>query len=100
MSLSEVISHDLGIDQGYIEYIANISRKKHSRYMIPKKRGGFRQIHHPSPELKVLQYWAVENIFKHCRVSKYTSAYETGCSIKKNAEVHKKSKHFFNYGFF
>jgi len=99
MKLSRRISQDLELDQNYVEYTALMSRKKHSRYFIPKKSGGYRRIHHPSPELKVLQYWMVENIFKYCKVSEYSSAYEVGCSIKKNAEVHKDSKHFLTMDF-
>ncbi len=99
MKISEVISKDLGLDKNYIEKIALISNTKYSRYYIEKKRGGKRQIHHPAPELKVLQYWAVENIFKHCKVSTHTAAYENGCSIKKNAEIHKNSKFFLTMDF-
>ena len=43
----------------------------------------------PSKELKVLQYWLGKNIFKFFPISKYSTAYQKGCSVKKNADYHK-----------
>lgn len=63
------------------------------RYRIPKKNGGTREIFHPSKELKVMQYWLVKNIFSLFPVSKYSSAYGKGCSVKKNAVCHQEGKY-------
>ncbi len=93
MNLLDRISNDLDIDNEYIINIAKNSKNHYSRYKIKKKNGGYRQIYHPSPSLKVLQYWLVDNIFNKCVISKNSYAYAKGCSIKKNAEIHKNSKH-------
>lgn len=55
--------------------------------------GKKRKILQPSKELKVLQYWLVKNIFNNFPISKYSMAYQKGCSVKKNADYHKNSKY-------
>lgn len=86
--LQEQMSIDLGIDPFYIK---NISKRNslYARYLIKKKNGGFREILHPSKELKVLQHWVCQNIFSHFPVSQYSFAYQKGCSIKRNANNHR-----------
>lgn len=93
MNLIKVMSSDLNLDEKYILMISNRGKKNYSHYEIPKKSGGTRTIYHPSPSLKTLQYWLVDNIFSKCPISKNSVAYSKGCSIKKNAEIHKDSKY-------
>jgi len=62
--------------------------KSYKRYTIKKRDGGVRTIYHPSKDLKVLQRWLVEKIFIKYPVSEYSTAYEKGCSIAKNALSH------------
>jgi len=89
MNLHKMIASDLRLDENYIKIIVGSADKKYSRYKIPKKDGTLRQIFHPSPELKTIQYWLLRNVFNCFDVSKYSRAYEAGNSIKKNATVHK-----------
>lgn len=91
--LSELMSERLNIDKHFIENISNKSNKYYRIYEINKRDGGKRLIYHPSPVLKTFQYWLVDNIFKHLPVSKYSTAYGKGCSIKKNALLHLNKKH-------
>lgn len=79
---------ELFICEKYTETIVENSSKYYSKYKIPKKGKGMREIFHPSPKLKVFQYWIVENILKKCKISKNSAAYSEGCSIKKNAQLH------------
>lgn len=92
MILLEQMNRDLGIDK---QYILNCSKRNdlYAKYYIQKKNGGYRKILHPSKELKTLQYWLVRNIFSKFKISKYSTAYQKGCSIKKNAEYHKDGKY-------
>lgn len=91
--LNQIIS-DLVIDEDTVLNIINRSNKHYKRYKVPKKKGGERTIYHPSPSLKLLQYWLTRNIFSKLPVSEYALAYEGKTSIKKNATKHINSKHF------
>lgn len=92
MKLSERMGKDIGIDPNYIEVISE-RNDLYARYFIDKKDGGKREILQPSQELKVLQRWLVKNIFSTFKVSRYSSAYSRGNSVKKNALKHKKSNY-------
>lgn len=88
------ISEDLQIDSNFINNIAKKSSKLYKGFSIPKKNGKKRLIFHPTPELKLLQYWLVNNIFNQLPISDYATAYKKGSSIKKNASLHIKNKYF------
>lgn len=92
MSLLNIMSSELSLDEKYILSISIRGKKNYSYYDIPKKNGRTRRIYHPSPALKTLQYWLVKNIFNKCFISENSAAYSKGCSIKKNAEIHKDNK--------
>lgn len=87
MSLLIQMSKDLRLDE---EYIINVASKnnRYKRYMI-----GSREVFHPSKELKTLQYWIVNKVFAEFPISTFCMAYQKGCSIKKNADVHKGSNY-------
>lgn len=58
------------------------------RFQVPKRNGGFRNISHPRPALKVVQYWILENILR--RLSATTSSYgfEPGSKLRVHAAQH------------
>ncbi|NPV54138.1 MAG: RNA-directed DNA polymerase [Firmicutes bacterium] len=93
MSLIERISRSLDIDENLIKTIARTSNKYYRVFSISKKFGGVRSIYHPSPILKVFQYWLVQNLISHLPVSEHATAYGLGCSIKRNAQLHAAAKH-------
>lgn len=94
MSLLGKMSLDLGINQSFISRVARRSDHYYRMYKINKAGGkNKRKIYHPSPTLKVFQYWLVRNVFSKFPISEFTYAYEKGCSIKKNAYSHKDSSH-------
>lgn len=98
MNILQEMSKELRIDYDFILSIVNSKRK----YRIYQK--GKRIIYNPSNQLKLLQYWLNNRIFNKLKYSEYTTAYQKGCSIKKNATIHSKSnyilhtdiKNFFN----
>lgn len=96
MNLIEKIALDLKLDFSYLCRIAERSEYYYKGYRIPKKNGGYRYVAQPSPELKTLQYWTVNNILKKLSVSKSAYAYKKGDSIKKHAELHKEAKYVFH----
>lgn len=92
MNLLEQMNSDLGIDIQYIKFCSK-RNDLYAQYFIPKKNGKSRKILQPSKELKVLQYWLSKNIFNIFPISKYSMAYQKGCSVKKNAFCHKDCKY-------
>ena len=92
MNLLEQMNSDLGIDVQYIKFCSQ-RNGLYAQYYIPKKNGKLRKILQPSKELKVLQYWLCKNIFNYFPISNFSTAYQKGCSVKKNADFHKKCKY-------
>lgn len=92
MRLTLRMAQNLGLDESFIlECIQHNDRYK--KFSIRKKDGNKRKILQPSKELKTLQYWLVRNILVYFPISKYSSAYTKGNSVKKNAFVHRNGKY-------
>lgn len=96
MNIIERIAVELKLDQVYISRIAERSSYYYKDYTIPKHNGTPRFISQPSPELKTLQYWVLYNIFHKLPVSDAAYAYKKGDSIKKHAQLHRKSRFIFH----
>lgn len=92
MSLIALMSKDLRIEEEFIRKIVS-ENHKYKRYYIMQNGSKKREIFHPSKELKTLQYWIVNNIFSKYEISKFSAAYNKGCSIKENANIHKESNY-------
>lgn len=91
MKILQLMSKELNLDTDYITKLSK-NNSSYKMYVIPKKHGS-RIIYHPSKDLKLLQYWLVNRIFKKFPISKYSTAYSKGNSIKKNALMHKNSNY-------
>ena len=76
----------------YVYGIANESHKYYHHSRIPKKRGGFRDLYEPLPELKAMQIWILRNILEPMEVSAYAKAYRKGFSVRDNARFHRGQK--------
>lgn len=96
MNIIDKIALELNLDSTYISRIASRSMFYYKDFAIPKKNGGRRFISQPSPELKTLQYWVLNRIFKKLPISNAAYAYKKGDSIKKHASLHCKSKFIFH----
>lgn len=94
MNVIEKIADELKLDQPYISRIAERSSFYYKNYTIPKRNGFPRHISQPSPELKTLQYWVLQNILKSLPVSEASYAYKKGDSIKRHAQLHSKSRFY------
>lgn len=92
MNIIDKISAELKLDSIYLARIVNSASYYYKDYTIPKKNGGKRYISQPSPELKTLQYWVLDNILNQLPISKAACAYQKGNSIKKHAALHCKSR--------
>lgn len=72
---------------------------RYKHYKIPKKTGGFRDIYHPTPELKAVQRWLNANIFSSLRIHDAVYSYRNGRSIKDHASIHLSSNYFLRLDF-
>lgn len=96
MKMTEKIAIDLCLDSTYVSSVVRRSKFYYRDYYIDKRDGGKRKISQPSPELKTLQYWVVNNILTRFSISNSAYAYQKGSSIKKHAQFHQNSKHIFH----
>jgi RNA-directed DNA polymerase len=83
----------LGLTTTAIERIARSASYRYKTYLIPKRAGGKREIHHPSKELKALQRWLLYSVIEQLPVHSAATAYRTGRSIRNNAEPHANSRY-------
>lgn len=96
MDVIDKISCDLKLDKSYLTRIVCRSAFFYKDFTIPKRNGGKRYVSQPSPELKTLQYWVLNNVLNKLPVSKAACAYKKGDSIKKHAQLHSKSRFVFH----
>lgn len=96
MDIIDRISLDLKLDKAYLSRIVSRSAFYYKDFTIPKRNGDKRHISQPSPELKTLQYWVLNNILNKLSVSTAAYAYKKGDSIKKHAQLHSKSRFIFH----
>ncbi len=64
----------------------------YSRFQIPKRKGGFRQISSPKPLMRVAQSWVLENVLDKIPLHEAAVAFRAGKSIVDNAERHKEGQ--------
>lgn len=60
----------------------------YKKVLIPKKRGGTRELLIPNNTLKYIQKWILDNILNNIRVSQFAKGFEKNKSILDNAIVH------------
>lgn len=82
-----------GLSETHIAKLARTASHRYRTYQIPKRKGGFRTIDHPSKHLKFLQRWLVRNIFSHAPVHPSVYSYKEGTSIREHARLHVNSKY-------
>ncbi len=88
-SLLGRMSADLLIPKERLDYLIRSAPYRYKVYPIPKRSGsGSRIIAQPAKEVKMLQYWIIENIYPSLPVHPSATAYMTGKNILRNSEVH------------
>jgi RNA-directed DNA polymerase len=86
--ISELVARDLGISPSFIGVLAKTASHRYYSFKIPKKKGGQRDIHHPSRELKLIQRWFVKNVFELLPVHAAAYGYRKGLNIAQHAGLH------------
>lgn len=83
----------LGLTPDYIRRVATRSSHMYKEYLVPKRSGGMRIIHHPAKPLKAIQRWLVRFPLKNWPIHDAAWAYRENRSIKQHAELHAKSNY-------
>lgn len=87
--LVQLLSSRLQLPVEYLQRIASQASHLYKEYTVPKRTGtGARTIHHPSRPLKALQRELSLAVLSGLPVHSAATAYLTGSSIRKNAEIH------------
>jgi RNA-directed DNA polymerase len=58
------------------------------RFQVPKRNGGTRNISHPKPALKAVQYWILENILRKLSATTSSYGFERGSRLRDHAAQH------------
>ena len=82
-----------------IRAIARRANHSYKSYRIPKRRGGSREIHHPSKQLKALQRWLLEHVIVNWPIHDVATAYRRERSILHNAARHSESRYLLRMDF-
>ena len=84
----ERLEKETGVSKQVLYNIVLTSSYRYKRYQIPKRKGGYRIIEHPTPDLKFLQRWLNREIFCALPIHSAAHAYRKGIGIAQNALVH------------
>lgn len=97
--LVDELARQMKLSAHYVRALARSASHRYKEYTIPKRTGGRRTIHHPSRELKLLQSWIAENVFKHFPIHPSAYAYVVGRGIAENASVHRRKNYLLKVDF-
>ncbi|MDD4411078.1 MAG: reverse transcriptase domain-containing protein [Bacilli bacterium] len=89
------LSLDYNLNPKAVKNVIVFNQKFYRKVGIPKKDGSIREIYLPSSQIKLIHYYLIRTFLKSYEVSPFATAYQKGCSIKKNALLHTEGKHFF-----
>jgi len=78
----------LGRSTYYLASTINHSEKHYRQFLIPKRKGGSREINAPYPALLECQQWILRNILSKVKVHPKAMAFRPKGSILKNATPH------------
>jgi RNA-directed DNA polymerase len=94
------MSIDLMTTHNRLKTLINSAPYRYKIYSIPKKSGkGIRIIAQPSKEIKILQYWVIENILNKFSIHEAAKAYVKGKGILSNSQPHSLNKYLLKIDF-
>lgn len=83
------MSADLGLLPRNLESIIRTAPLRYKKFSIPKRDGSLREIAQPAREVKEIQRWIVRDLHPYLPMHDAVAAYEKGCSIVHNANIHR-----------
>lgn len=86
----------MGIELSTLTYYAVNTDSFYKKYKIPKKAGGFRRIHSPSYNLKLIQRWILNNILYRYEIHSAATGFVPDRNILDNALPHVNQRLVYN----
>jgi RNA-directed DNA polymerase len=99
MEIAQKLAEYLNIPLNDIIYNMNIAPEAYKTFSIKKRSGGDRLIAQPTAFVKSVQRGIIEVFLSQFAVSKSTTAYTAGLSIKDNAQAHAGAKYLLKMDF-
>lgn len=93
------MSVDLAMLPTHLAKIIQTAPLRYKVFNIPKKSGGVREVAQPAREVKAIQRWILKEFAQHFPVHSCATAYQSGSSIKQNAEQHAMSRYMLKLDF-
>jgi RNA-directed DNA polymerase len=93
------IAANLVLPRDYLWRVVWSASHRYKTYTIPKRTGGVRTINHPARELKLLQYWVLDNVCSRLRVHDAATAYRSGRNIRDHAAIHVRQSYLLKVDF-
>ncbi|PAD35834.1 retron St85 family RNA-directed DNA polymerase [Terribacillus saccharophilus] len=82
------LSNAINLSEYTLQRILNSVDDQYYLIKIPKKDNSFREVYSPSPALKAIQKWILENILQPIAVDPSATAFQKGVTIRNNVELH------------
>ncbi len=93
MSIKDRMLRELPYSSDELDDLITTAQHRYKVYRIPKRQPNqFRTIAQPSPEIKLIQRWLINNVFSSLPIHKLATAYRKGKSIGDHAELHAKNR--------
>ena len=97
--LLRLLGRDIGLSQLELAKITASAPFRYKHYTLKKRSGGYRDIYHPTPELKAIQWWIVTHVFAKLPVHESVFSYRKKRGIRDHAAAHLGSRYFFRLDF-
>lgn len=95
----DMLKRELRLGDRDLTALISSAPLRYKVYNIPKRTGGYREIAHPAPELKIAQRVIVSKLLVNLPVHPCATAYRKGSSIRLNAERHVHNRPILKYDF-
>lgn len=93
MRLIQRILNELPFSKDELDDLVRTAQFRYKVFQIPKReKGKYRTIAQPTPEIKLLQRWLVDNIFSSLPIHRAAKAYRKSVSIAEHASIHAKQR--------
>ncbi len=94
MSIVELISKQMLLEEDYLLTISKSSSARYKRFTIKKRNGGDRVIYQPSKELKSIQRVLLDMFLSKLPIHSYAYAYKSGTTTRDCLQNHSENKYF------
>jgi nucleoid DNA-binding protein len=95
VKIIEIVANYLGLDPVIVAEISKNADRTYRKYQIPKKKGGYRSIFHPSKATKSVQYAIIQTVLRDLQIHDCAVGYIKGLKspLLQNAKKHSKFRY-------